>query len=147
MVREPESGGYHPLEDWDEDGASQPRAGEAYSGQFTFKEEGSRRQSKPYSVKQIEDLIRLLKKGDASSLAQLRQKLGKTQREVALKVGVSQYQLEEWEKEQQQPSRTNYVQWRLNLSYYVDDVISDLLGTGNTEINTHFLEIMWGLID
>ena len=41
----------------------------------------------------------------------------------------------------------NQASMRLNLSYYVDDVISDLLGTGNTEINTHFLEIMWGLID
>ena len=99
------------------------------------------------SRQQVEHLIRLVKKGDASSLTQLRQELGKTQEEIASRIGVSERQLGQWEEGEQQPSGRHYAHWRLKLSYYVDGTISDLLGTEDTEIITRYWELMWGLID
>ncbi len=104
-------------------------------------------QSKQYSMEQVEHLVRLLKKGNAPSLAQIRQGLGKTRQEVALKIGVSANQIEQWEKEQEVPSKTHYAQWKVKLSYYIDEAISGLLGTEDKEINTRFWEVMWRLID
>ena len=101
----------------------------------------------PYSRQQVEQLIRLVKKGDASSLTQLRQKLDKTQKEVATKIDVSEHQLERWEKGEQQPSGIHNAHWKLRLSNYIDDVIAKLLGTEDTEVITQFWELMWGLID
>ena len=100
-----------------------------------------------YSLQQVEHLVRLVKKGDASSLAQARQELGKTQKEIALQVGVSERQLGRWEKGEQQPSRTHYVLWKLRLSDYVDGLISGLLGTNNMDVITRFWELIWELID
>lgn len=100
-----------------------------------------------YTMQQVEQLVRLVKKGDASSLIQLRQKLGKTQKDIALKIGVSEDQLERWEKGEEQPSRKNHAQWKLKLSVYIDEVISDLLGTDDAEINTQFWELIWRLTD
>jgi len=100
-----------------------------------------------YSMRQVEYLIQLVKKGDTPSLAQLRQELGKTQMEIAAKIGISEQQLGWWEKGEQQPSGRHYTQWRLKLSYYVDDVISVFLGTKDMEIITRYWELMWGLTD
>jgi len=100
-----------------------------------------------YSLQQVEYLMQLVKKGDSLSLTQLRQELGKTQMEIATKIGVSEHQLGKWEKGEQQPSGRYFAQWRLKLSYYVDDVISDFLGTEDVEIVTRYWELMWRLID
>ena len=98
-------------------------------------------------MQQVERLVRLLKKGNAPSLAQIRQELGKTQEEIALRIGISTQQLERWENEQGLPSKTHYAQWKVKLSYYIDEVISGLLGTEDAEINTRFWKVMWRLID
>ena len=114
---------------------------------FVKQDDKCREQGEPNSVKQVELMVRLLKKGDAPSLARLRQELGRSQQEVALKLGIPEQQLEQWEKGEKSPSGKRYTQWKLKLSYYVDDVISDLLGTENAEVSTQFLEVMWGLVD
>ncbi len=108
---------------------------------------GKGRLGRQHSMQRVEHLVRLLKNGNAPSLAEIRQELGKTRREVAQKIGVSAHQLEQWEKEQEQPSTTHYAQWKVKLSYYIDEVISGLLGTEDEEINTRFWEVMWRLID
>jgi len=101
----------------------------------------------PHSMQQVEHLVRLVKRGDASSLTQLRQELGKTQKEIALKVGVSEHQLGRWERGEQQPSGLHCANWKLALSYYVDHVISALLGTEDIEVNIQFWRLIWRLTD
>jgi DNA-binding transcriptional regulator YiaG len=108
---------------------------------------GKRMVKARYSVQQVEYLIRLVKQGDASSLKQLRQELGKTQEEIALEVGVSAPELGLWEQGEQRPSGIQHAHWKIKLSHYVDDVISDLLGIENTGVITRYWKLMWGLID
>jgi len=124
-----------------------PRSKESDPVGFIQQDERYGEQGKPNSVQQVELMVRLLKKGDAPSLARLRQELGKPRQEVALKIGVSEQWLEQWEEGRKLPSGKHHTQWKLKLSYYVDEVISDLLGTENAEVNTQFLEVMWGLVD
>ena len=124
-----------------------PRSKESDPVGFIQQDERYGEQGKPNSVQQVERMVRLLKKGDASSLARIRQELGKPRQEVALKIGVSEQRLEQWEEGEKLPSGKHNTQWKLKLSYYVDEVISDLLGTENAEVNTQFLEVMWGLVD
>jgi DNA-binding transcriptional regulator YiaG len=100
-----------------------------------------------YTRQQVEHLIQLVKKGDPASLAQLRRELGRTQKEVAAKIGISEYQLGRWERGEQQPTGKYYTQWKLRLSDYVDNVIAVLLGTEDGNVITQFWELMWGLID
>ena len=104
-------------------------------------------QSHSNLLKQIEQLVHLVKKGDPSSLTELRQKLGITQNELALKMNVSQHQLQKWEESPKKLSGKNQTQWKLKLSSYIDGVISDLLGTKNTEVNIKFWKIVWELVD
>jgi transcriptional regulator with XRE-family HTH domain len=99
------------------------------------------------SFKHIEKLIRLVKIGDTASLIKLRQELGKTQKEVASKVGISEGQFGRWERGEQKPSRRHHIHWKLKLSYYIDDVIAETLGTKDSELNTQLWELMWRLLD
>lgn len=103
--------------------------------------------SKLRSMQKVEQLVTLLKGGDVSSLARLRNELGKTRYELSLKVGVAEHTLEMWETGQQQPSGKQIASWRLKLSSYMDDIISDLLGTKDKEIGIKFWALMWELID
>ena len=96
---------------------------------------------------QLEDLIRLVKKGDPASLTELRNQLGKTGKEIAEEVGVSEHQLKCWELGEQQPSSKHYTRWKIKLSDYIDEEISLLIGTENPELVTHFWEILWRLND
>jgi transcriptional regulator with XRE-family HTH domain len=100
-----------------------------------------------YSQRRVEHLIRLVKKGDASSLAQLRQELDKTQKEIASEIGISERRFGRWERGEEEPSGRYYARWRLKLSYYIDDIIAEFLGTKDSEIVTHYWELMWGLVD
>lgn len=99
------------------------------------------------SLKHVEQLIRLVKNDDITSLIKLRQELGKTQKEVAHKIGISEGQLGRWERGDQQPSRRHHIHWKLKLSYYIDDVIAEVLGTKDSELNTQLWELMWRLLD
>ena len=98
-----------------------------------------------HSLQQVEDFIRLVKKGDSASLAELRNQLGKTRTEIADKVGVSEQQLKYWELGEQQPSTRFYSFWRLRLSDYVDEEISVTLRIKDAEFVTQFWELMWRL--
>ena len=98
-----------------------------------------------HSLQWVQDLIRLVKKGDSASLAELRNQLGKTRTEIADKVGVSEQKLKYWELGEQQPSSRFYSFWKLRLSDYVDKEISDLLRTKDAELVTQFWELMWRL--
>jgi DNA-binding XRE family transcriptional regulator len=100
-----------------------------------------------HHLQQLEDWIRLVKKGDPTSLMELRNQLGKTSREIADKLGVSEQQLCCWERGEQQPSGILHASWKLALSDYVDEEISTLINTGNPELVTHFWEILWRLND
>ena len=95
----------------------------------------------------VEELVRLVKNGDTSSLTEVRQKLGKTQNEVAVLVGVPESQLEQWENGEIQPSHIHHALWKLRLSDYVDDEICRLLGTENNEVVNKFWELIWSLND
>ncbi len=99
-----------------------------------------------FSLQQAYQLIRLLKLGEASSLTQLRGELGRTQEDLALDIGIASRTLEMWETGKQQPSRIQYANWKIKLSTCIDDKLSGLLGTEDTQINTKFWAIIWELV-
>lgn len=80
-------------------------------------------------------------------MTELRGQLGKTRKEIAERVGVSEHQFKYWELGKQQPSGTQHSLWKLKLSDYIDEEISALIGTNNAELVTHFWEILWRLND
>ena len=100
-----------------------------------------------HHLPQVENLIRLVKKGDHVSLTELRDQLGKTRKEIANKVGISEHQLKCWELGEQQPSAKHDSFWKLRLSDYIDEEISVLINTDNPELVSHFWEILWYLSD
>ena len=102
---------------------------------------------KSNSMQRVEHLIRLVKKGDAVSLAQLRQELGRSQKDIALMIGVSEQHLRRWEKGMEDPSKAQHALWRVKLSDCIDGAISDLLGTCDVEVNTRFWELLWKLTE
>ena len=100
-----------------------------------------------HHLQQLEDWIRLVKKGDPASLIELRNQLGKTSKEIAEKVGVSEQQLSCWELGEHQPSNKHYSLWKIKLSDCIDEKISILIGISNPELVNHFCEILWRLND
>jgi transcriptional regulator with XRE-family HTH domain len=101
----------------------------------------------PNSMQQVEQLIRLVKNGDATSLTQLRLKLGRSQKDIALMVGVSEYQLRRWERGEEKPSKAQHTRWKVKLGECIDGSISDLLGSRDAEVNTQFWELIWRLTE
>ena len=99
------------------------------------------------TTKTLERYIRLLKKGDASTLKQLRILLGKTQSELALKIGVSEHKLELWETENQQPTGLQRAKWKIKLASYVDEKIITTLDMQDNEIIYKFWSLIWSLAD
>jgi DNA-binding XRE family transcriptional regulator len=98
-------------------------------------------------LQQLEDCIRLVRKGDYASLAELRNHLGKTRKEIADKVGVSENRLKCWELGEEQPSSTLHSFWKIKLSDCIDEKISTQIRTNNPELVTNFWEILWRLND
>jgi DNA-binding XRE family transcriptional regulator len=96
---------------------------------------------------QAEYLVRLLKRGDTSSLAQLRHSLNKTRQELALEVGVPEQTLELWENGIEHPSGIQWATWRIKLGSYVDGKIYALLGTEDSEVSAKFWALIWELVD
>jgi transcriptional regulator with XRE-family HTH domain len=101
----------------------------------------------PSSIQQVEQLIRLVKKGDAASLTQLRLRLDRSQKDIALLVGVSEYQLRRWERGEEKPSKAQHARWKVKLGECIDGPISDLLGTHDAEVNTRFWQLIWRLTE
>jgi|GEM_PF-6754377 len=98
-------------------------------------------------TKTLERYICLLKKGDASTLKQLRILLGKTQPELALNIGVSEHKLELWETESQQPTGLQRAKWKIKLASYVDEKIITTLDMQDNEIIYKFWSLIWSLAD
>ncbi len=96
---------------------------------------------------QVESLVLLVKRGSASSLTELRERLGRTEKDIASLIGVPEYQIMKWEKKKEQPSSLELAWWKLKLSDYVDEEISQLLRTRNKEVIAQFWELIWRLND
>jgi DNA-binding transcriptional regulator YiaG len=99
------------------------------------------------SLELVSDLIQLARRGDTESLTELRNKLRKSRKEIAEKVGVSELKLKYWESGKKQPSTILHAHWKLRLSDYIDEKISSLIHTHNPELIHRFWEIMWMLDD
>ena len=98
-------------------------------------------------VQQVDNLIRLLKKGDTSSLAQLRNLIGIKRSDLSSKIGVSEQKLELWENGEEQPSSLHYSLWKIRLGDYLDKKIARYLGTEDNEVINEYLALIWGLVD
>jgi len=95
----------------------------------------------------VDNLIKLLKKGDAPSLAQLRHQLNIARDELAEEVGVAEETLEMWENDWDQPSGTQQAVWKIRLSFHLDDSISSFLDTEDSEIISNYWALIWELVD
>jgi len=95
----------------------------------------------------VDNLIKLLKKGDAPSLAQLRHQLNIARDELAEEVGVAEETLEMWENDWDQPSGTQQAVWKIRLSSHLDDSISSFLDTEDSEIISNYWALIWELVD
>ena len=80
-------------------------------------------------------------------MTELREKLGRTEKDVASLIGVPENQIMKWEKKKEQPSSLELAWWKLKLSDYVDEEISQLLRTRNKEVIAQFWELIWRLND
>jgi DNA-binding transcriptional regulator YiaG len=101
----------------------------------------------PKTRQRVENLIRLIKRGNSASLSQARNELGITLAEFADNFGIPKEQLAKWESGVEQPSDKDYIRWKLKLSNLVDAAIAGLLGTEDTNTITQFWELMWELVD
>jgi DNA-binding XRE family transcriptional regulator len=99
------------------------------------------------SMQQVEKLVRLVKRGDAASLTQLRLRLKRSQKDIALLVGVPEHQLRLWERGEEKPSKAQHARWKVKLGECIDGLISDLLGTHDAEVNTRFWQLIWRLTE
>jgi transcriptional regulator with XRE-family HTH domain len=100
-----------------------------------------------HHLQQLETFIRLVREGDPVSLKELREQLGKTRKEIADKIGVSEHELKCWELGEQQPSSKHHSFWKIRLNDYVDERIAVLIRTKDTKLVTHFWEILSHLSD
>jgi len=94
-------------------------------------------------TQQVNNLITLLRSGDAKSLKQLCNLLAIDSNDLANQIGVSAQTLELWEKCEEQPLSLNHALWKIKLSSYIDKEISAFLGTNNIEITNKYWALMW----
>ncbi len=98
-------------------------------------------------MRQVDNLIRLLRKGDAKSLAQLRNLLGIKRNDLAPEIGISEHTLELWENGEEQALGSHYALWKIKLSSYIHNKISILLGTEDAEVTNKYWALIWNLVD
>lgn len=103
--------------------------------------------SSALTVENIEYAVGLVRKGDHSSLAILRQKLGIPAGELSISLGISEAALNGWESGVEKAASNQMIAWRLKMGDILDDRISSYLKTTNKELITQFWEIMWRLND
>jgi DNA-binding XRE family transcriptional regulator len=96
-------------------------------------------------TQQVNNLIRLLRSGDAKSLLQLRNLLAIDSYDLANQIGVSEQALEQWENGDEQPLGLHYALWKIKLSSYIDERISISLGTNDSEITSKYWALVWDL--
>ena len=97
-------------------------------------------------TQQVNNLIRLLRRGDVKSLSQLRNLLAIKPYDLAHQIGVSAQTLELWEKGEEKPLGLHYAIWKIKLSSYLDNKISLLLGTNDSEITSKYWALVWDLV-
>jgi transcriptional regulator with XRE-family HTH domain len=103
--------------------------------------------SSTLTVENIEYAVGLVRKGDRSSLAILRQKLGIPAAELSNSLGLAEAALNDWENGVEKPASNQMIAWRLKMGDILDARISSYLKTNNKELITQFWEIMWRLND
>lgn len=96
-------------------------------------------------LQRVENIMLLVKHGDASSLKKLRTILGKSPNEIASLIGVGAEDLEKWEKGEAQPTSLKHAHWKLKLTDFVDVEIARFLGTDNPEVVIPFWQLIWTL--
>jgi transcriptional regulator with XRE-family HTH domain len=99
-----------------------------------------------HRMQQVDNLIKLLRKGDAISLVKLRNQLGRERHDLALEMGVSENKLELWENGEEQPPGLHSALWKIKLSSYIDEKISIFLGTEDNEITHKYWALVWDLV-
>ena len=97
-------------------------------------------------MQQVNHLIRLLKRGDAKSLTDLRNLLGIKSNDLAHQIGVSRQTLELWESDREQPPGLHYARWKIKLSSYIDERLSALLGIDGNEVKHKYWALVWDFI-
>ena len=100
-----------------------------------------------HRMQQVNNLIKLLRRGDGPSLAQLRNLLGIKPNDLAPAIGVSNQKLELWENGEEQPPSSRSAIWKIKLSSYIDEKISIFLGTEDNEVTHKYWALVWGLVD
>jgi len=95
----------------------------------------------------MDDLIRLLKKGDAPSLTQLRKLLSVKRKDLALEIGIPEKTLELWEGGKEQPPSLHSALWKIKLGSHLDKQISTFLGIEDNEVTSKYWALIWELVD
>ena len=95
----------------------------------------------------VDSLIKLLKKGDAPSLEELRHQLNIARDDLAAEIGVAEELLEMWENDWDRPSGAQQATWKIRLSNHLDDKISSFLETEDSEIISNYWALIWELVD
>jgi DNA-binding XRE family transcriptional regulator len=98
-------------------------------------------------MSKMDDLVRLLKKGDAPSLTQLRKLLSIKRKDLASDIGIPEETLELWEDGKERPTSLNSALWKIKLGSHLDKKISTLLGTEDNEVTSKYWSLIWELVD
>jgi DNA-binding transcriptional regulator YiaG len=99
------------------------------------------------TMAEIEFIIGLIKKGNASSLAKVRRILEVTVSEFSTIMGIPENTLISWEIETDTPPHKSLIIWRIKLGDFIEGKISRYLRTTNPELIHQFWDIMWRLND
>ena len=97
------------------------------------------------SVQSVTELVRLVKKGDRSSLYLLRERLGRSRAELAAHISIPESRLAAWEENRETLSAGQQALWRVKLSDYLNLEIRAVLGTDNADLLEHFWDLLWRL--
>ena len=100
-----------------------------------------------HGMQKVDNLIALLKRGDASSLAQLRNLLDVKLNDLALEIGVSEQTLGFWESDKNQIPSSYSTHWKVKLGSYLNEKIATYLRTENDDLTQKYWALIWELID
>ena len=93
----------------------------------------------------VSGLISLIRSGDGPSLGKLRELVDQPRCDLATNLGISDDELDRWERGLVTPNSKQMTKWRLTLSHDIDGEVTRLLGTENPDILHQFWELAWRL--
>jgi DNA-binding transcriptional regulator YiaG len=96
-------------------------------------------------VQSVTGLVGLVKKGDCSSLSLLRNRLGRSRAELAVRIFITESRMAAWEENLETPTTSQMALWRVKLSDYLTAEIRSILNTDNEELLSHFWDLLWRL--